>query len=405
MVVVADRGTDSFSLFTSTADGAKPAREVSMGPDAQPAAGAIADVNGDGYDDLIVSTTKPTFSLGGSSCQVRGCVVVFFGSKTGLRLGLGAKTLVLPLGVEDKAYLPAAIAAGDISGDGKLDIAVGLAGTNEVVLIPGTGRGKFAPPSEYKRVAVPSPVGLLLARSGGKPVVIAMMAGSVSYAVVSFAGAGTLVEQTSSYGELSKLVGSVPPTVVDTARQVAVGDFDGDGLRWPLDVAFLYTPAAGGSGHSSLPYLRIYTSSALFDGPTSLDLGSVSVGSSATKYMEDRQYIVRSDFNADGPITVRAQITGPDASSFSLPTSGCSGSFVSWPCATTVTFTPTSPGAKTATLSLDLDLRNNPIAGNPVKVALTGTGTAVAPSARTPTGRRSRRSSPVRWPRSRQGCR
>jgi hypothetical protein len=75
------------------------------------------DINGDGYDDLVVSAP------GCSSPEPKeGCVYVFFGSASGLG---SAPDQILQLNQRD-SYLGTAVdAAGDVNGDGYADVIVG----------------------------------------------------------------------------------------------------------------------------------------------------------------------------------------------------------------------------------------------------------------------------------------
>jgi hypothetical protein len=105
--------------------------------------------------------------------------------------------------------------------------------------------------------------------------------------------------------------------------------------------------------------------------PTSLVFGSQPVGTTSAT-----QTVTVSN-TGSVPLTVSGiSATGPDAATFAQ-TSTCVGTVsVGQSCTVSVTFTPTSTGAKTASLSLSSDAATNPV------VTLSGTGAVVVP----PTG-------------------
>jgi hypothetical protein len=84
---------------------------------------AAGDVNGDGYDDLLVGT--PSYAEGGF--QGRGAVFVFHGGPTGLA-ATPARTWIGP--AESGGFGSSISSAGDVNGDGFADVLVGAPQAN-----------------------------------------------------------------------------------------------------------------------------------------------------------------------------------------------------------------------------------------------------------------------------------
>jgi len=97
--------------------------------------GTAGDVNGDGYDDVIVGADE--WYPGGSYTGVQGKVYVYYGSSTGLTTGAADWTAT---GEDDDDYFGDAVGtAGDVNGDGYDDIIVGAWAHDT---LPETGVGR-----------------------------------------------------------------------------------------------------------------------------------------------------------------------------------------------------------------------------------------------------------------------
>lgn len=106
--------------------------------------------NGDGYDDLAISNLQ---ELDTTNNTHAGAVWVFYGSATGLQVDtvqhITENTPGVPGGSEEDDEFGGALAAGDITGDGRDDLAIGLpgeavgtlAGAGGVVVLKGSTTG------------------------------------------------------------------------------------------------------------------------------------------------------------------------------------------------------------------------------------------------------------------------
>jgi len=147
------------------------------------------------------------------------------------------------------------------------------------------------------------------------------------------------------------------------------------------DAAFLHIDDASGSLDIALTGAAI--SGTLDASPTSLALGSqvvngnngssqaqVTLNADPTNTTDDHNNPIIVDAGVD--IGGNVQITGPDASSFSIAYGNCAGDNLpsNNSCGETINFNPTSPGPKNADLIFTSDAAN----GATTDIPLTGTG-------------------------------
>jgi FG-GAP-like repeat/Thrombospondin type 3 repeat len=159
---------------------------------------AMADLDGDGLDDVVVANSQ---GVGGDS------VVAFLGD------GVGHFRRLTPF---DLLHAPQGVLLSDLDGDGRIDLAVGHQVAGEIAVFMGRGDGTFLPATTY--------------RVGAQPRRIAA-------ADLNADGVSDLVVANLASGDLSVLIGNGDGTFRAEDRyaagtscwSAAVGDLDADG--------------------------------------------------------------------------------------------------------------------------------------------------------------------------------
>ncbi|WJV44154.1 FG-GAP and VCBS repeat-containing protein [Streptomyces flavofungini] len=177
---------------------------------------AVADLNGDGYSDLAVSTPKEKVGRKEGS----GALVVVWGSRTGLS---GATTVKNPQPLHG-SYFGVGLAAADFTGDGKPDLAVAAqsdTGRNayriRLIRGPFTKQGRTGKVTSYQ-APLESP-GLTAGRVDGDKKADLVVTGLQTGKDVL--GAAVFYRGTSS--------GLAKGTKLRAGTTAAVGDLNGDG--------------------------------------------------------------------------------------------------------------------------------------------------------------------------------
>ena len=201
-IVVVDEGLNKVSVFLSNGDGTFAAKtDYALPSGTKPDGIAIGDFNGDGKPDLAVADNGTDqvsiFPNNGNGT---------FGTRADYSLPSGAA--------------PADVEVGDFNGDGKPDLAVADQGTSQVSVLLNNGTGTFPSHTETTLPSGAAPDGIAVGdlNGDGKPDLAVSDAGSNQVSVLLNGGTGTF----SGHAEYSGPAGDSPGWVV-------IGDFNGDG--------------------------------------------------------------------------------------------------------------------------------------------------------------------------------
>jgi len=307
----------------------------------------VADVNGDGKPDVIV---------GQCSGPIFGC----FPGEVGVLLGNGDGTFQTAVNYSSGADNPMAVAVADVNGDGKLDILVSNLGTGSqgllngaVGVLLGNGDGTFQPAVIYDAGGIRT-AGLAVAdvnADGKLDVVVTDQSGSCltgsTVAVLLGNGDGTFQPAVGFC-----FAGSLPSSV-------AAADVNGDGRP-----DLIATNRCGTTCGISVVGVLINTSTTVILSPVSLNFAPQAPGTSSSP-----QTVTLTNRGTAALTLSGITISGANASGFTQ-TNNCPAELaVNASCQIKVTSVPQSARSQTASLNIS---DNAP--DSPQTVALTGIG-------------------------------
>jgi hypothetical protein len=199
-VVVTNQGSNSVSVLAGNgAGGLGTKADITAGVGSGPTWVAIADVNGDGKSDLVV-----TNSVANNVSVLLGNGAGAFAAATGSPFATGT--------------YPACVAVGDVNGDGKSDLVVANANAGTVSVLLGNGDGTFQAQSTLATGTTPVSVAIRDVNGDGMPDLVVANLGSATVSVFLGNGAGGFGAKTDF------ATGSQP-------YSVAVADLNGDGRQ------------------------------------------------------------------------------------------------------------------------------------------------------------------------------
>ncbi len=301
-VINPSQETKKLMIMLGVGDGTfKPAALYDVGPG--PVAVAIADLNGDGQQDLALldgmnsnvtlmyGLRDGTFTAGGSYATALsptalaiadfngdGLPDIAVATPSGITVLIGVLGGVFQPGVFYAGGLASSVAVGDFNGDGITDIAIGS--PNGVGVMLGLGNGAFLPRVDY-------PTGV-----GGGPILVADFNGDGLADIATTAGSSVSIALSKGDGTFKNSIQSISGASNAFVQTLAVGDFDGDGKLDLATANFSGTP----SGTNISILLGIGNGS--FQAPVPTPLSGVN-------------FAVAADLNGDGVLDLVTASLGP----------------------------------------------------------------------------------------------
>ncbi len=343
-IATANRVANTVSILPGNGDGTLGPR-IDFLANTEPLTIVAGDFNGDSKLDVATGD-----GLGNVASVLLGNGDGTLGTKTDFPTGTRPRSLV----------------AIDFSLDGKLDLATANQSSNNASVLLGNGDGTFAAKMDLGTDTEPIAVSGVDLDGDGKPDLTTANRGVYFYYYYS---------SNYYYPSLSVRLGNGDGTF-------------GSLLQFPFGYGFRLVPESAASGDFNgdgkvdlaLAKVNNNTVTVLLQAPAiSLSIGHLSFGSFLPVGIPTAPMDVVIDSTGSFPAVFgSATVTGPDAADFNITGDTCSNQTVAIGsnCTTSVTFTPSTVGNKSATLNLPSDA-----AGNPHLVTLSGSGAPNMPVA------------------------
>ncbi len=309
---------NSVSVLLGNGDGTftnAPGSPVSVGFD--PIDVAVADFNGDGKLDLAVLGDGIDLVTGNN---VDATLTILLGNGDGTFTP--APGSPVDLGIK---ILPSALAVGDFNGDGKLDLAIANFATSTVTILLGNGDGTFtqAPGSPVTLTVTVEPEVMAAGDFTGNGKLDLAVGGSYGYSIDTLLGNGdgTFTEQTTCCGIIED-TGTMLTALSPFAMEI--GDFYGDGhldlamgLEW-INTSFV--TFVHGNGDANPVFTRSDYSTLTYDIPASVAVGD---------FNNDGELDVVTGADPSSQIAVQLQMPSQQSPDFAIASTGNSTATVS----------------------------------------------------------------------------
>jgi large repetitive protein len=320
-VVAIERGSECgcIAVFLGNGDGTFQAGVNTPVVDVDPFGLAVGDFNHDGLLDVAVTG--------------------FFGTVDQVSIWLGNGDGSFH---EGESYAlgsePVSVVSADFNRDGNLDLAVGVSEGYEVSVLLGNGDGTFRTPVDYP-VSFPEQVAVSDFNGDGVPD-LAVSSGFDISGVSVFLGNGDGTFRSPAFYPTARVSGPI-----------AIGDFNGDHESDILE----------GDSDGEKAYMLLNTGVAAFSPTTPLTFEGQAVGTTSPA----QKVTLTNSRKTELKIS-----TMKVAGQFGMSSTCGKGVAAGKSCTISVTFSPTSQGAKSGTVTI-----NDSASSKPQVIELSGTGT------------------------------
>jgi hypothetical protein len=317
-------GTADVSLFLGDGDSTfAPAASFATGTTGWPQYLVVADLNGDGFDDVAVTTFADD----------RG------GHDVSVLLGTGTGTLG-PASNYGSGFGPSSVAVGDFNEDGIPDLVVTNLLGNSLSVLLGTGGGNFAPATTFRNFGNPNHVVVGdFNEDGFDDLAVALLLNGVSV----YLGTGT-----GTFGAATNYPAGT------RSWSVAVGDLNGDG----------FADLAVANDTSDDVSVLLGTGTGIFGLPTNFPAGDSPLSVAVGDFNDDGKPDLAAANNQSRDVSILINTTGGDQPPPPTTTT-------STPATTTTSAPPTTTTttlATTTTSAPATTTTSTPPSGGPIQI-------------------------------------